>query len=128
MSKITNMVIFIIVSLLLVHFAGLLTDTPIGFTLSLALDIENIKSSGFYGLISAALGILAIGGVFISFFAPQVVSLTVKRLFVLNGLLVIGWDLLILFQLLKQVNVALATIIISPMMIIYLIASFEWWK
>lgn len=127
MSKVTNMVLFISVVLLLCHFGGLLSDTPVGYTLTLLLNPQNMKTSGWFGIIAAALTLATGVGAVIGLFAAQKVSMVLKASIV-SSLFVVGWDLVALWVLLNEINTAFATILVAPMLFVYVIAVVEWWK
>ena len=127
MGKVENMVLFISTALLLCHFGGLLGATPIGYTLGLILNPQNLKTSGWFGVISTALTLATAGGAVIGLYAAQKVSMVLKAAIV-SGLFLIGWDLIALWSLLSEVSVALATILIAPMLLVFIISAVEWWK
>lgn len=129
MSKITNLVLFISIALLLCHFGGLITDTPAGSFIELLLNIQNMQSYTLFQIITGAVtGISLAGTIAIGFFAPQSLSILIKAPIVSGFIFIVGYDLLKIFQILSEVNIALATIIVAPMMIVFFIATMEWWQ
>jgi len=128
MSKATNMVMFICIALAMCHFAGLLETTGIGFILGILTDPSSIRTSSFFTIIAASIALVTLGGAVIGLYTAQKASLVVKASIVSSVLFLIGWDLLILWQLLNDISTVLATVLISPMLIVFIIAAVEWWK
>ena len=126
MGKMTKYVLFLSVVLLLFHFGGLVEDTPLSILIGLLLNPKSIVTSNLYTLVIAAIVAVATVGIIIGSLATTRTELVVKA-GVVEFLVIIGWDLISIFNVLALMNVALATLIISPLIIIYFMTAIEWW-
>lgn len=127
MSKLTNLVYFITVAIVMCHFGGLLGNTPIGYTLTLLMNPYLLKTSAWYQLTATALSLGTLSGAIIGLFSPERASFILKASIV-SGLLLIGWDLIALWNLVGAVNKFVATVLIAPMLLVYVIVAVEWWR
>ena len=126
MGKMIKYVLLLSVVLLLFHFGGLIEDTPISILINLLLNPQSLATSNLYVLIAAALAVVGTVGIIIGSLATTRTELVVKA-GVVEFLIVIGWDLIAIFNKLALMNVAFATLIISPLLIVYLLTAVEWW-
>lgn len=126
MGKMTKYVLLLSVVLLLFHFGGLIEDTPISVLIDLLLNPKSLATSNLYTLIAAALTAVATAGIIIGSLASTRTEIVVKA-GVVEFLIVIGWDLIAIFNKLAEMNVSVATLIISPLLIVYLLTAIEWW-
>ena len=126
MGKMIKYVLLLSLVLLLFHFGGLIEDTPVSVLIKLLLNPKSIVKENFYVVIAAALAFVATAGIIIGSLATTRTELVVK-VGVVEFLIVIGWDLLVIFNKLALMNIALATLIISPLLIVYLLTAVEWW-
>lgn len=114
------------VALLIFHFAGLIQNTPISWLLTLLLSPQDIQNSTFYLNIAAAIAAASAAGVIIGSFAPSrpemILTGTVAAM-----LFLITWDLIGLFNILRQSNLTMALLICSPLIIMYIFTIIEWW-
>lgn len=127
MSKITNLALFIATTVFLANFAGLIEGTGISYILQILAKPQNFQASGFVGAFTTVLLLAGSVGAIIGFFASQSVSIVIK-VGLVEVLLLIGWDLIAIWQLLSEVDVVLATLVIAPSMLVWVIGVMEWWK
>lgn len=128
MGKITWYIAILSITLLLFHFAGLIDNTPISFLLDTLLNPENLKNASIYTQIIGILsGFVAGGAIIIGFFAPTRIEQTATVAFT-TFLFTIGWDFIAIFNVIKQSNIHLAILLISPLLIIYILTAIEWWR
>jgi hypothetical protein len=99
--------------------------TPNSALLDMLLNPANIWAGSLYTKIIALIAVLGFASVIIGFFASSRSEMAIKAP-VLLFLLSIGFDIVILFTQLKQVNALVATILVSPLAVVYLIAVVEW--
>jgi len=119
-------VLLLSVVLLLFHFGGLIEDTPISVLINLLLNPDSLRTSNLYAIIAGALAVVATVGIIIGSLATTRTELVVK-VAVVEFLIVIGWDLIAIFNKLALMNITLATLIVSPLLIVYLLTAIEWW-
>jgi hypothetical protein len=124
--RIENTTMFISVFLLFCWFAGILTPNSMLF--DALTDVEGIQTSSFMVVIEGLLLLLTVAGAVIGTFAPQLSTLPFKKGIVVGVFFIIAWDLISIWNVIKEVNIILATVIIGPMLIIYLISCLEWLK
>lgn len=128
MSKLTNMVYFITFALLIFHMAGLMDTSIAGVTLSFLMNPQRLVDSSFWSIIKTAIGFVAAAGAVIGLLGGSKISLVVKAGIMSGLVLVIGSELVALWSELRLVDPYFATLIISPMLIVYLLAAMEWWQ
>ena len=126
MGKMVKYVLLLSVVLLLFHFGGLIEDTPISVLINLLLNPQSLATSNLYVLIAAALAVVSTVGIIIGSLASTRTELVIK-VGVVQFLIVIGWDLIAIFNKLALMNITFATLIISPLLIVYLLTAVEWW-
>lgn len=127
MGKLTNMVIFISILVLLFHFAGLIDgDTPISFVIDMLLNPSSFQTHSLYTELVAALALIAGTGAVIGLFTPGRPDMVIKA-GMITVLITVGWDFLVIFQKVSEVSYPLATIVISPFIITFILTLVEWW-
>lgn len=131
MSKLINLIIFTSVLVLLLHFAGVLTDEEgTGYLLKhLGItDPSNIGSKTFWTTL-AGLGAIAATGVTIGTLrgtsGMEIMMLTVGVVMIPIFFL-IAWDLVALFNIFAEISRAFAVLIFSPLLILYALSVYEW--
>lgn len=127
MGKVTIYMGIISMVLLMFHFAGLVTGTPLDSILRFLIDPQNFQNFSIVQQISTILAGVGVAGLIIGSISPQRTQWILNTSFVLL-LIAIGWELIAIFNVLKQTSVMLATFIIAPMMLIYILSVFEWWN
>ena len=128
MAKLTTYMAILSMVILGFHMAGLMGDTPISWLMDLLLNPENLSEHTFF---ATALGILTlfsgIAIVVIGTTIPerleQAATITFATL-----LLIIGWDMIAIFNVLRQTSYPLALFIVSPVLVIYILSVIEWWR
>lgn len=102
--------------------------TPNANLLNLALKPENTRNSNF--VVNAVLILEGIGTALL-IFASKVTSLFDIKLAVKSGfalyLLNLGWDFLVVFNILRAGNPIIALLLFSPFFIGYIMVVIEWW-
>ena len=126
MGRMIKYVLLLSVVLLLFHFGGLIEDTPISVLINLLLNPQSLVTSNLYVIIATALAVVAAAGIIIGSLATTRTELVIK-VGVVEFLIVIGWDLIAIFNKLALMNVVVATLIVSPLLIVYLLTAVEWW-
>jgi len=128
MGKIIWYVGILSVTLLLFHFGGLIEDTPLSYLINLLIDPANAETSTFYSKLAGVLTAFAGGAaIIIGIFAPSKVE-QATTIALTSFLFTIGWDMVAIFNVIKQASIPLATLIISPLLVIYLLTVIEWWR
>lgn len=125
-NKLTTYLLILSVVLLLFHFAGLIANTPISFLLNLLVNPQNVQASTFYTVIYAAIAGFAITGIVIGTFSRARTDLIAKAPIAIL-LVAFAWDLVAVFGVVRQVNAALAALVLSPLIIVFILAVVEWW-
>jgi len=131
MGKMINFVAFLIVINLLFHFAGLIPEhTATGYLLKTLgiTDPENFDSTRLWIILAGLTGVIAAGitaGLIRGISPLDIVSMEAAVLLV-PVLIAIGWDMILLFLMFKEISVALATVIFSPLLVIYALTVFDW--
>ena len=129
MGKLTTYLVVLSVTLLSFHFFGLVTGgTPISVLLSLLLKPANIIDSTFYTQLAATVGVLLVasGVTVLGLYVAQATELIAKAgiaSFIITGVV---WDLLVVFNKLAEIHIALAAFLISPLLVLAVFAAFEW--
>ncbi len=143
MSRLTTMILFISIILLLFHFGGMFGDASAvncsdsttfgslnGYILNTlgATCPQNFGSSTMWTTI-AGLGALALAGIIVGGILTKSLDLTLFAgggIFLIGIFILIGWDLIFVFGKLREVNNMLAVMLISPMLIAYVLAIYDW--
>jgi hypothetical protein len=129
MGKLVTSVGILSMVLLGFHFLGYIENTPSAFLLNLLLDPSNANGTEFFSGLS---GILTLFGGFASIiigaFAANKIEQAVTITFTNLLLFVVGWDIIAIFNVLRNINSTLSIFLISPLFIIYLIVVIEWWR
>ena len=132
MGRQTTAGLIVIVVVLLFHFSGLLEEQPsgTGYVLNnLGLtNPANFGSTTFWGIIVGigALGLVGIiiGATFLrSLEAALFLGIGISLIPVFIG---IGWDLILIFNILRQTNNMFAVIVISPLLYAYGLTIYDW--
>lgn len=132
MSRLANASLFIVVVVLLFHFAGLLEGQPSGAGYILnnlgVTNPENFNTSVFWITI-VAIGTIAVAGIVVggylsksfdlAFFAGATVPL-------LAIMVLIGLDLILIFNVLRQTSHMFAVMIVSPLLFFYGLSLYDW--
>jgi len=125
MDKITTYIAVLGVVILMFYFGGVIVDTPSSVLLGVLLHPANIESSPFWILALGALSILTSGGIALGFYIAGKPDMAV-RVLLIPALLSIGWDIVAIFNSLEALSVLIATILIAPLLVIYLLSLVEW--
>jgi len=129
MAKIHSYLLTLIVLILLFHFAGYLNETGTSYLLD-NLGITNPQNIGTttWWATMTAITTLTIVGVTIGLYYGKgaAIVLLPSVLAIASLLFLIGWDLIALFNILLQTNTTFATLIISPLIVIYVMTVVEW--
>lgn len=127
MGRLVKYILILSVVLLLFHFAGLIEDTPISVLLQLLTNPSNLRNSSLFAVIFAATqGVIAGVAITIGVVSPSRVDFVIK-VGIVSFLISIGWDLVAIANKLALMNSALAVLIVSPLMVVYLLTAIEWW-
>lgn len=129
MAKIHIYLLALVVWILFFHFAGLIEGTGTSYVLNNlgVTNPENFGTTQFYAIISG-ISILALAGISIGLVFgrnSEIILLTTTISLALLFLLIL-WDFIALFNVLRLTNHFLAIMIISPLMIIFILTIYEW--
>ena len=127
MGKIINYLGFIAVLILLFSMAGITVESPTGYLIGFLKDPSSWSTSALFVKITALLGAVAAGGVVAGIFLRADISLILKvpmTLFLLS----LGWDIVGIFNLIKEVNLWLGLLLTAPLALAYGISLIEWWS
>ena len=125
MGKLTTYIILLSVTIATFHFFGLIEDTPISILLNLVLDPQSIINTSFYTKVLTAIGLIASVGIVIGLYVAQKTELIIKATLA-PFLLAMGWDLIVVFNQIALLHIALATLLISPLVIVWFLTVIEW--
>lgn len=125
MGKLTTYLIFISVLIILYNLFGLIADTPISILLSLLTNPQNIRTSTFYQLTLATITLISTVGIIIGTFLAQKTELIVRG-GIASFMILVGWDMVVFFNTLNNINSALAVLLVSPLIITYVLVVVEW--
>ena len=129
MGKLHTMALIVICVVLLFHFAGLITGGVTGYVLdNLGLtNPQNFGSSNFYRIIIAMSALSAVGVVIGSLLRWSVESilLTAVTLPIASAFILMGWDIIIIFNLLAGINRMFAVMICGPLLFSWFYVCFE---
>ena len=109
------------------NFAGYIDNTPISFMLDALLNPETFQTSSFFTELEGILGFFAVGGIIVGAIVGQRIEAAATISFTLL-LFLVGWDLIAIFGVLRQLNAMLAIFLVSPMILLYVLTVLEWWR
>jgi len=125
MSKLTSYIGILAVTILAANFLGLTVNTGSGVLLGLLTNPTQLFDTNFYlnvtNALSLALGSVVVIGLFLQGKTDAAISLSL-----IGTLLLIGWDMLNIFNGLKDINIYFATLFMSPLILIYILTAVEW--
>lgn len=140
MTKLTKYLVIIAGLVLLFHFSGLTTQcgedglcqsqTPSSVLLNLLLNIKNLPETGLSSFTNKGIAILegivaaAIIVGAIAFRNPELVLVGSYTILLFN----LGWDILYVFLVIANLNIVIALLLFSPIMIVFLPTIIEWWR
>jgi hypothetical protein len=133
MGKVNNYLVILIVTIILFHAGGLMSGGGSTYLLGNLgiLNPENFRASTFVLTLLAIISASVTGGIFIGTITrsdPMSSAMLLSKTFVLDILIIIGWDLIALFLVLKDVNTTIAAIVFSPLIIVYVLSVYDWWR
>jgi len=143
MSKVAKYIMMLSVVILLFHFAGLIpADTPSSYLLgTLGLtNPENLESTGFVDSLTSTMSfsgvaLLAAITALAIFIATRTSPIYLANYVITGFLLLIGWDIIKIYEVLKNsfglaaaAGNALSMLIISPLLLVYILAVYDWWR
>lgn len=109
------------------HFAGLIDNTPLSFLINTLLNPQQFQDFSLTTQLTTALAGIGLAGIIIGSLASQRVQWVVVTSFVLVTI-TIGWDFIAIFNILAVENTMLATLLVSPLIMIYVLTTMEWWR
>lgn len=126
MAKLTTYLLVMSGIILLTYFFGLLENTATSGLLNLLLNPSDAGKSNIYIQIVLVVELAVLVG-------ATVFSLTQRTDFPLIALLVMplinfGWDFMAIYAIMASVNVVAATLIFSPVFLVYILTVIEWWR
>ena len=127
MGKITTYIAIMSMVILGFHFAGLIEGTPTSWFIKAITDPSSLSSNSYFAQLIRILAVFSGGAIIIGSLASNKIEQGATISFTLL-LFLIGWDLIAIFNVLKQTNQTLAIFMISPMLLIYMLTVIEWWR
>lgn len=127
MGKITTYIAILSMVIIGFHFAGLIENTPISWFMNALLHPESLNVNSFYTELSGILALFAGAGIVIGTLVAGKIEQGATVAFT-SLLFVIGWDIVAIFNILRQLNEMVAIFIISPFLVIYVLSVIEWWR
>jgi len=128
MGKLIVYIMILSITLGAYYFAELIPGTTTAFLLDKVIHPQNIKTTDFFSLAVEGLTALATGAttIVIGLYLSKQVDVCIKAGLAVAILFTIGWDLIRIFNQLAQLHIALATLLISPLIIGYVFTIIEW--
>lgn len=126
MAKISEYIIIIIVICLVFHFTGALveTGTANSILLQAALDPSTLQQGSFYLQIALIIVGILVGGLIIGWLSHKPDLVIFQPMFYI--LVALGWDLIGIYTVLADVNIPLAVMFVSPLLVIYILGCVDW--
>lgn len=126
MGKLTTYMLVMSGIILLMYFFGLLENTATSGLLNLLLNPSEFANSNLYVQIILIVEVAVVVG-------ATVFSITQRTDFPLIALLVVpllnfGWDFMAVYAIMASINPIIATVIFSPLFIVYVLTVVEWWR
>jgi len=109
------------------NLAGLIQDTPISWFMSALLNPENLHNNSFFTTLNGILALFAGAGIVVGTLISTKIEQGATIAFT-SLLFVIGWDLIAIYNILRNTNEMLALLLISPFLAIYVFTVIEWWR
>lgn len=106
---------------------GILTDTGTSILLNLLKDPSQIFSLDFFLNINNALALGLSTGIVAGLILSQKFDLALIVGFT-STLLLIGWDILAIYNIVAVYSSEIALLVISPIVMLYGLTVFEWWR
>ena len=133
MGKLNTYMIILPVVLLLFHFAGLIQGTGLGYLLGVVgiTEPQNLADSNWYAALYAIITTIAAAGIMIGIATKQDALSTAIALSALTFIpifFLIGWDLIVLYNTVKLSNAYVAAIVFGPLIIVYFMSAYNWWR
>lgn len=129
MSRMTVYISILATVLLGAHLMGLVEDTGSVTLLQWVTNPEDFRADGIFDnfisvltLISAA-GAIITAGLAISQKYDLALLVGVTDIFFL-----VGWDMLAIYNGIKEINPDVAILLISPLLLVYFLTVIEWWR
>lgn len=127
MSKLATYIGILSTVLLGLHIFGLVGGTPTSTILSWITSPESFNSTAFFTTLIAVLtlfGVSAIiSGLFFQSRTDQAALISLTTL-----LLLVGWDIIGVYNAIKIFNADFALVMISPLLLVYMLTVIEWWR
>ncbi len=126
MGKFGTYVLFMSGIILLFYFAGIITDSANTTFLNLLLNPESFRDSDLNLQVILVLEGVATAGILAIAVLTRNIELAVRGIFSIF-LLNLLWDFIIVFNVIKSVNMPLAILIFGPLLLLYYVTIVEWW-
>ncbi len=111
---------------LLFYFTGIITDTANTTFLNLLLNPESFRDSDLNLQVILVLEGVATAGILAIAVLTRNIELAVRGIFSIF-LLNLLWDFIMVFNVIKSVNMPLAILIFGPLLLLYYVTIVEWW-
>lgn len=127
MGKMTGYILIMTGVTVLFYFTGLLSNTPNTVLLNLVLNTGQLTATPLYTKLSIAVLVLGVGGTILLGFISKQPELAATGLFTAY-LVSLLFDFVSVFNVLASTNKALAILILSPWLILFIVTAIEWWR
>ena len=127
MGKLTRYIFIMSGLMILFYFSGLIQSTPNSNLLNILLSPEDLQNSTLASKLIAALEVIGGIGAVIFGFISKNTELAASTIFT-GYLFNLGWDFLAVVSVVASANKILALLIFSPILIVYILTAFEFWR
>jgi hypothetical protein len=127
MGKLKNYVLIFSGLMLLFYFTGLIPNTPTATMLNMLLDITGFANNLLYLKVIAVISMIGLAvSVVLGFLNinQELAVSTAFCIFMFNLL----WDIISVVSAIASVNRVLAVLFFSPILLVYIITLFEFWR
>ena len=109
------------------HAYGLIDDTPISNLITSLLNPEDFFKLGLSEQLTNALALAGFAGIIAASFFSTKVQWVVVTLYA-SSLILIAWEFILIFNLVAQSSLFLATVFVSPVILLFIQSIMTWWK
>lgn len=127
MGKMTTYLIVMSGLMLLFYFTGLINESINSTLLDMLLNPASIQNASLGTKLVLAIEALLVSGIIVLGITTGNLDLVASGPFAIY-LFNLGWDFLSVYQVMASANNVLATLIISPLFILWAVTVFEFWR
>ena len=128
MGKITTYLAIMSFVVLGFHYAGIVQNTPVGWFLTAIKNLAGFSNNSFYTTLTAVLATFGGATIIIGAFAGSKIEQGATIAFT-TLLLTLAWELIAIWNVLQDsMGEMFSTLLISPIVVIYVLTVLEWWR